>query len=133
MESVEVVQYHHVERSGGRPFFLVAAYVKVRVVGATICQAMNECRVAVIGKDDRLVGREEYVKIFVTQTVRMFTPWLELHQIHNVNHADFQFGEMLPQQLNGGQSFKRRHVPGAGHHDIRFATLVVARPVSLRA
>src|SRR5207244_7399057 len=57
MEAVEVVQHHHVERRGGRAFFLVAAHVEVLVVGAAIREPMNQPRVTVEGEDDRFVTR----------------------------------------------------------------------------
>jgi hypothetical protein len=82
----------------------------------------------VVGENDRLVGREEHVEIFVAQTVGVFAPWLELHQVNHVNHPDFPFRELLPQQLHRGQGLERRHVAGARHDHIRLAVLVVAGP-----
>ena len=58
----------------------------------------------------------------------MFALRLELHQIDHVDHPDFQFGKMLPQQIDRGQGFERRHVAAARHDDIRLAALVVAGP-----
>ena len=70
MKAVEVVQDDHVERRGGRAFFLVAAHVQIVMIGAAIGQAMDQPRIAVKGEDDRLVGREEDVEILVAQAVR---------------------------------------------------------------
>ena len=68
-------------------------------------------------------------KSCVAQAVRMFALRLELHQVDHVDHADLQVREMLPQQIDGGQGFQRRHIAAAGHDDIRLAALVVAGPV----
>ena len=40
----------------------------------------------------------------------------------------FNAGKMLAKEIHGGQRFQRRHVAAAGHHDVRFASLVVAGP-----
>ena len=98
------------------------------MVGAAISEPMNQPGITVIGEDDRFVRREEHVEILVGQTVRVFAPRLEFHQIHHVDHPDFQFGEKLPQQLDSGQGFEGRHVATTHHHDIRLAAAVVARP-----
>ncbi len=127
--AVQVVQNHHVERSRGRAFFLVAAHVQVLVVRAAVGQAMDQPGVAVEREDDRLVLREETVEVLVAQAVRVFARWLELHQIHNVDHADFQFREVLAEQVHRGEGLQRRHVAAARHDDIGLATLVVAGPI----
>ena len=67
VKAVQIVHHDHVERRGGRAFFLVAAHVQVLVVGAAIGEPMNQPGIAVIGEDDRLVGREEHVEILVAQ------------------------------------------------------------------
>ena len=65
VKAVKVVQHDHVEGGGRRSFFFVAAHVQVVMVRAPIGQAMDEQRIPVIGKDDRLVGREEEVELFI--------------------------------------------------------------------
>jgi hypothetical protein len=82
----------------------------------------------VIGENDRLVGGEEQVEIRVAQAVGVLARRLELHEVDHVDDPDLQVGHMLAQQGDGGQGFERRHVTGAGHHDLRLAALVVAGP-----
>lgn len=60
------------------------------MINAAIGQPMNEQRISVIGKDDRLVGREEDVELFVAQAMRVLVLRLELHDIHDVNHPGFR-------------------------------------------
>ena len=60
--------------------------------------------------------------------VRMLARRLQLHQIHDVDDADFQFRQVLADQLDRGQRFKRRNVAATGHDHIGFAALVVAGP-----
>ena len=127
-EAVHVIEHAHVERRGGCAFFLVAADVNPVVICSAIGQAMNQRRIAVEGKDDGLVLREHAVEVFVGQAVRMLGDGLQRHQIHDVHNADFEIGNMLTQQRDGGQRLQRRHVTGAGHYDIGIA-VVVARPV----
>ena len=49
------------------------------------------------GEDDRLVLGEELVEIDVAQAVRVLGLRLQLHQVDDVDHADFQVGQMLAQ------------------------------------
>lgn len=58
----------------------------------------------------------------------MFAARRQRHQVDDIDGADFQFREMLVQQVDGGQHFQGRYIAGAGHHDVRFLTLVVACP-----
>ena len=65
MESVEVVEHHHVERRGRGALLLVAADMEVVVVGPPVGEAVDERRVAVVGEDHRPVGREEGVELAI--------------------------------------------------------------------
>ncbi len=56
VEAVQIVQDCHVERCCCGSFFFIAADVEIVVIGAAIREAVNEPRIAVIGKDDWLVG-----------------------------------------------------------------------------
>ena len=71
VEAIQIVAHDHVEGGGGRALFLVAADVQVGVIGAPVGEPMNQPGIAVVGEDDRLVGREERVEIAVGQPVRM--------------------------------------------------------------
>ena len=72
MEAIQIVEYRHVEGGRDRAFFLVAADVKVGVIGAAIGQPVNQPRVGVEGEDDRFVRREQGVELRIAQAVRMF-------------------------------------------------------------
>ena len=63
------------------------------------------------------------------EAVRVLGRRLELHQVDHVDDADLQVGDVLVQELDGGQRLERRHVAGAGHDDVGLAPLVVARPL----
>jgi len=60
MEAIQIVEYGHIERSGGGSLFLVTADVEIVVIGAAIGEAVNERGITVVGKDDGLsiVNRE---------------------------------------------------------------------------
>src|SRR5690242_809587 len=65
MEAIETVQHTHVERRGRGAFFPVAACVDVLVTVSPVGQPVNEGRIAMEGKDDRLVDGEERVEIVI--------------------------------------------------------------------
>ena len=76
------------------------------------------------------VGREERVELAVREAVRVLGLGLQAHQVDDVDDADPQVRQVLAQQRRGGERLERRHVAGAGEHDVGLAVAVVrARPV----
>ena len=63
------------------------------VIRAAIGETVDQPGIAVEGEDDRLVLGEERIEILVAQPVRMLARRLQRHQIDDVDHADFQFGQ----------------------------------------
>ena len=95
VEAVQIVQHRHVEGRGDGALFLVAADVDVVVVGAAVCQPVDQPRIGMEGEDDRLVLGEEVVEVHVAQPVRVLGLRLQLHEVDDVDHPDFQIGQML--------------------------------------
>src|SRR5205807_97175 len=62
LEAVHIIQHHHVEGRGSCAFFFVASHMEIVVVMPPVAQTMNEPRIAMIGKDDRLAGSKNSVK-----------------------------------------------------------------------
>jgi hypothetical protein len=92
-------------------------------------EAVDQPRIGVEVEDDRLVGGEESFELAVCQAVRMLGIRHQLGQIHHIDEANFDIGEVLPKQGGGGQRLHCRAVPTARHDHVGLATLVVARPV----
>ena len=61
--------------------------------------------------------------------MRVLAAGLQPHEIDDVDHADFQIGQMLTQDRHGSQDLQRGRVAAAGHHHVRFAALIVAGPL----
>ena len=99
------------------------------MVGAPVGQPVDEPGVAVVGEDDRPVGREERVELAVGQPVGMLRLRLEAHEVDDVDDPDLQVGQVLAQDVHRGQRLERRDVAGAGHDDVRLDALVVAGEV----
>ena len=59
----------------------------------------------------------------------MFALRFQLHQVHDIDDADFQIGQMLAQDGDGGERLQRGHVATAGHDDIGFGAGVAAGPL----
>ena len=98
------------------------------MVRPSVREAVDQPRVAVVGEDDRLVGREQRVELRVRQPVGVLLLVLEAHQVHDVDEADPELRQVLPEQVHGGQRLERGDVTRARHHHVRLAALVVARP-----
>jgi len=96
MKAVEIIQHHHI-KGGGGPFFLVATYVQVGMIGATVEQAVDEPGIPTEGKDNRLVRCEQHVEGCVAQAVGVFARRLELHEVHHIDHTDFQIRRVRPE------------------------------------
>ena len=66
----------------------------------------------------------------VGQAVRMLAVRLQPHQVDDVDDADPQVRQRARAAGRGrGERLERRHVAGAGHHDVGLAARVAARPV----
>src|SRR5689334_23439208 len=102
--------------------------MEIVVAMPAIAQPMNEPWISVIGKNHRFISGEYGIKFAIRKTVWMFTLRLQSHQVHDVNHSDFEIGKMLAQKIYRGQCFQSRHITGAGHHDVRLASLIGAGP-----
>ena len=96
MEPVQIIQDRHIERRRRGAFFLVAAHVEIGMVGAAVGEPVNQPRIAMEGKDDRLVLGEQYIKLWLAQAVRVFMRRLELHDVHHVNDPDLQVRRVGP-------------------------------------
>ena len=85
VEAVQIVQHRHVEGRGDGALFLVAADVDVVVVGAAVGQPVDQPRVGMEGKDDRLILGEDLVEIHVAQPVRVLGLRLQLHEVDYID------------------------------------------------
>src|SRR6202008_4331214 len=72
MKAVEVVQNGHVERRCRGALFLVAADMKILVIGAAISQPVNQPGIAVVSKDDWLIDGKERIEFAIRKAMRMF-------------------------------------------------------------
>src|SRR2546430_13578376 len=72
MESVELVQYRHVERSGGGSFLAIAVHVKVCVICAFVGEAMDQRGITMKRKNHWFVRRENGIEFPIGKSVGMF-------------------------------------------------------------
>ena len=93
-----------------------------------VAEAMNEPRIAVIGKDNRLADGKDPIEGFITESMRMLTCWLQAHEVHDVDNPDLQFREMFPQKRGRGQDFEGGNISGASQNYVRFLALIVTGP-----
>ena len=52
----------------------------------------------------------------------------ESHDVDHVDHANFELRQVTAQDIDSGQRLECRHVPGAGHDNIRLTALIAAGP-----
>ena len=90
---------------------------------------MNQRRVAVEGKDDRLVLREEVVEVAIGEPVRVLAFGLQFHQIDDVHHSDLQLWQAFAQHGHSRECLQSRNVTAAGHDHIGRNSLVIAGPL----
>ena len=65
IEAIDLVPHGEFERGINIAVFLIAAYVKVFVVGAAVSELVNQPGVAMKVENDRLVYGEQAVKVLV--------------------------------------------------------------------
>ena len=73
--------------------------------------------------------REERIVIGIAQAVRALGVGLELHQVDDIDHPDFQLGKVLTENGNGGQDLQGGDIAAAGHHHVGLGALIVAGPL----
>ena len=106
---------------------LLAAHVDVAVVRAPVGQAVDEPGVAVVGEDDRPVGREERVELGVGQAVRCSVSGCRRMRSTMFTSRTRRSGT-LAQERHRRQRLERRHVARARQNHVGLAAVVVARP-----
>ena len=104
VEPVQVVLHPHVKGRRNGALFLVAADVQV-AVGPGVGEAVDQPGVSMEAEDDGLVFGEQRIVSRVAQSVRVLALRLELHEIDNVNHPDFQ------SWADAGEEWKRQPEP----------------------
>src|SRR6185312_8832514 len=70
MKSVDFVQYAHIEWRCGRTFLFIATNMQA-LIHPFICESVDQPWIAMIGEDDRLILREQSVKVGICQAVWM--------------------------------------------------------------
>ena len=53
---------------------------------------------------------------------------LKLHQVDDIDDADLELWQMLAEDGHRGEDLERRRIAATGHHHVRLAALVIARP-----
>ena len=79
--AAEVVAHDRVVGRTRRPLFLVATHAEVVVVRETVREAMDQPRIAVVGEDDGLIGRERVRRSRDPSDGAMLFSRLQCHQI----------------------------------------------------
>ena len=91
---------------------------------------MDQPWVSVEAKYDVLVFREKRIVIRFAQSMRVLACGLELHQIDDIDHSNFQLRQVLAKDRNRGQNLERGRISAASHHYVWLGcVLVVARPL----
>src|SRR5712691_2578894 len=94
VESVQVIEHHHVEGRRGRALLFVSADVQVAVIRPPVGQTMDQPGISVIGEDHRPVRSEERVELGIGEAVRMLGFGLEFHQVYDVDNSNLQIGKV---------------------------------------
>jgi len=128
VKTVQLVLHPDVKGRRDRALFHIAPDVEV-AIGPTVGQPVDQPGVSMESKDDVLVFRKERVVIRFAQPVRVLGLRLQPHQIDDIDHPDFQIGQMFAEYGNGSQDLQRGRVSATGHHHVRLGALVVAGPL----
>src|ERR1700730_10810190 len=128
MVPVEVITHRHIERRCGRSLLLVTPDMQIVMVGAPIGEAMNEPRIPVVRKDDRLVSRENRIELAVCKSMGMFRCRLQGHQVDHVHYPHLGIWKVLAEQVDGGKSFQSWNISSTCHDDVGLAALIGAGP-----
>jgi hypothetical protein len=128
VEAVDLIFYGEPQGCVDVPLFFISAHMKVLVIGATVCEFVNQPGIAVEVENNRLVHGKEAVEVPIRKAVEMLGMGLQLEEIHDIYETDFQAREVLPEQSGRRQGFHGRHVACARDHHVGFTSLVAAGP-----
>src|SRR5258708_23988872 len=103
-KAIHEVENDHVEGRSCCAFFNVASNVQILMRMSPERQAMNQPRVTMERKDDRLIDREKRVELGVRQSVRMLLWRLKRHQVDYVDDSYPKARDMSTKQLYGSDS-----------------------------
>src|ERR1700688_5242288 len=92
MISIKPVEHDHIEWGRGGALLLEAVNMHLGMIGAVIGEAVNQIRIAVIGKDQRPVTGKHAVEFIIADAVRMLILGLQRHQVDDVDDANSQIG-----------------------------------------
>jgi len=126
--AVKVVSDKHIERRSSGALFFVPADVNIMVVGPAVSQSVYQPGVSVIGEYNGFVRGKKRIEFVVGKTVRMLFFGLKRHKVNDIYDTDFQVGDKISDDINGGKRLKRGYVAAARHYNIRLPPLVVACP-----
>ena len=87
MEARSLVQHRQFERRIDVAFFLVAAHMQIVMARETVRELVDEPRIAVEVKDDRLVGGEQAVELALCGAMRMLGCRLQFEEIDDIDEA----------------------------------------------
>src|ERR1700720_1484806 len=107
--------------------------VTLVVIVPPVGHFVNHRGIAMKSEDHRLVGREQFVKILIFQTMGMLGLRLQYHQIHNIDDPDADVGDIRAQEGHGSECFKGRHISGTGHDDLGTTDIVAGPSPNTRA
>jgi hypothetical protein len=79
-------------------------------------------------KHDWLISREVLNEGSLVQAMGMEEGRVQRHEVDDIDHAYLQLREVVAQPPGGGHRLLRRNVTRTDQHDVRFDTLIVARP-----
>src|SRR5580704_14719822 len=99
------------------------------MVVTPVSQAVDHPGIGMEIEDDRLIEREQTIKIAIGQPVRMLRVRLQPEEVHYVYEPNLQVRELASQQRGCGETLKGRSIAGCCNHDVGFGPLIVARPV----
>lgn len=124
-EPIRLVADRQLEGSVDVALLLVPTHMQVLVCTRSLVrQSVDKPRVRVEVEDDGLVGCEEGRPLRVFKAVRVVFVADELEEIDDVDAADLEVGEMLQQEVDGGEGLVGGDVSTGGHHQVGLLTCI---------
>src|SRR5512137_1776035 len=129
MESIQLIQHYHIKRRCGCTFLFVSPYMQISMILSAVHQSMYKPGIAMKCEYNWFVSSKHCIKIFVGQTMRMFTRRLESHQVNHIYYPHLEFRIILPQEINRRKCLQCWNISSASHNYIWFAINIIACPL----
>src|SRR5580692_3026837 len=103
IKAIDLIQDGEFKRRIDIALFLISPYMDVVVILAAVAEFVDERGIGVEVENDRLIDREERIKVAVGESVWMLCGRQQAKEVDDINETYLQVGEVAFEDRDGRQ------------------------------